>query len=155
MPDNIDRCPNTPPGVAVDEYGCPRKGSVTLEGVTFETNSATLTGQSSAVLDKVADELKAHPRLKVELQGHTDSVGSDAYNLKLSSRRAAAVRDYLVNQGVSPTQLTSKGYGESVPVADNKTAAGRAKNRRVVMSVLDNPGDVDVTGQGKATETAP
>jgi len=152
--DDIDRCPNTPLGVAVDEYGCPRKGSVTLDGVTFETNSATLTGQSDAVLRKVAEDLKAHPRLKVELQGHTDSVGSDAYNLKLSSRRAAAVRDYLIGQGVSPTQLTSKGYGESVPVATNKTAEGRAQNRRVVMSVLENPGDVSVKGEGTATETA-
>jgi OOP family OmpA-OmpF porin len=152
--DDLDKCPNTPIGVSVDANGCPLKGKVTLEGVTFETNSATLTGQSDTVLNKVADDLKKHPRLKVELQGHTDSVGSDAYNQKLSARRAAAVRDYLVQQGVSPTQLTSKGYGESVPVGDNKTAEGRAQNRRVVMSVLENPGDVDVKGQGKATETA-
>jgi OOP family OmpA-OmpF porin len=151
--DDLDKCPNTPIGVSVDANGCPLKGKVTLEGVTFETNSATLTGESSAVLNKVADDLKAHPRLKVELQGHTDSVGSDAYNLKLSARRAAAVRDYLISQGVSSSQLTSRGYGENVPVADNKTAAGRAQNRRVVMSVLENPGDVDVKGQGKATET--
>jgi OOP family OmpA-OmpF porin len=144
--DNIDRCPNTPSGVAVDAYGCPRQGSITLEGVGFELNSAQLTAESRSVLDGIAADLKKYPRLKIELQGHTDSSGSDAYNLQLSQKRANAVRDYLVEQGVSSSQLTAKGYGESQPIADNTTADGRAKNRRVVMSVLENPGDVKVEG---------
>nr|WP_298723766.1 OmpA family protein [uncultured Steroidobacter sp.] len=147
--DNVDKCPDTPAGVAVDAYGCTRKGSITLEGVTFEYNSATLKPESRSALDNVAADLKKYPRLKIELQGHTDSAGPDAYNLKLSQQRADSVRTYLLDQGVPASQLTAKGYGESQPIADNKTDEGRALNRRVVMSVLDNPGDVEVQGEGK------
>ncbi len=142
--DPQDRCPNTPRGIAVDANGCPRKGSVTLTGVNFETNSATLTADSRPALDKVAADLKKYPRLKVELQGHTDNTGADQYNRALSQRRAESVRTYLLEQGVNATQLTATGYGESQPVADNTTAEGRAENRRVAMDVLDNPGDVEV-----------
>jgi OOP family OmpA-OmpF porin len=149
VPDNVDKCPDTPAGVAVDAYGCTRKGSITLEGVTFEYNSANLKPESRSALDNVAADLKKYPRLKIELQGHTDSAGPDAYNLKLSQQRADSVRRYLVDQGVPESRLVAKGYGESQPIADNKTEAGRALNRRVVMSVLDNPGDVEVQGEGK------
>jgi OOP family OmpA-OmpF porin len=147
--DNVDKCPDTPPGVAVDAYGCTRKGSITLEGVTFEYNSATLKPESRSSLDAVATDLKKYPRLKLELQGHTDSKGPDAYNLKLSQQRADSVRTYLLDQGVPAGALVAKGYGETQPIADNKTDEGRALNRRVVMYVIDNPGDVDVKGQGK------
>jgi OmpA-OmpF porin, OOP family len=142
--DQLDRCPDTPAGVAVDAYGCTRQGSITLEGVGFEVNSTELTVSSRDVLDSLAADLKKYPRLKIELQGHTDSSGADQYNLALSQRRADAVRAYLLAQGVASTQLTSKGYGESQPIEDNTTAAGRTANRRVVMSVVDNPGDVKV-----------
>ncbi|HKT71965.1 MAG TPA: OmpA family protein [Steroidobacteraceae bacterium] len=144
VPDSEDRCPGTPAGVSVDQYGCPLKGSITLEGVNFEVNSAVLTQQSLPVLDNVADGLRKHPRFKVEVQGHTDSSGSAPYNLVLSRKRANSVVDYLVKQGVSPDQVVAKGYGKTQPVASNATPAGRAQNRRVVMSVLDNPGDVQV-----------
>lgn len=144
--DQIDRCPDTPAGVAVDAYGCTRQGSITLEGVGFEVNSAQLTTSSRDVLSSLAADLKKYPRLKIELQGHTDSSGADQYNLQLSQKRADAVRDYLLAQGVSSSQLTSKGYGETQPIEDNSTAEGRAANRRVVMSVLENPGDVKVEG---------
>jgi len=147
--DPQDQCPGTPRGVVVDAVGCPRKGSVTLHGVNFENDSATLMATSRPVLDEVATDLKAHPRLKVELEGHTDSVGSAQYNLGLSQRRADSVREYLISQGVSASQLTSKGYGESKPIATNDTPGGRAGNRRVVMSVTDNPGDVEVKGEEK------
>ena len=142
--DPQDQCPDTPRGVAVDAVGCPRKDAVTLKGVGFEYNSATLIGDSRPVLDEVAADLKKHPRLKVELQGHTDSKGSDQYNLKLSQRRADAVRDYLLNQGILSNQLSAKGYGEARPKASNDNDAGRAENRRVDMQVLENPGDVEV-----------
>jgi len=145
--DNLDRCPDTPHGVAVDAYGCPRRGAATLQGVTFEYDSATLTGDSRPVLSEVAADLKKYPRLKIELQGHTDSKGSDKYNQQLSGKRAQSVRDYLVQQGVSEQQLTAKGYGEAQPVADNNTEEGRSQNRRVVMMVVDNPGDVKVDVQ--------
>lgn len=144
--DNLDRCPATPQGVAVDAYGCPRQGSITLEGVNFELNAAQLTSASSGVLDGIAADLKKFPRLKIELQGHTDSSGADRYNLELSQKRANTVREYLLAQGVADAQLTAKGYGEAQPIADNTTADGRATNRRVVMRVLDNPGDVKVEG---------
>jgi OOP family OmpA-OmpF porin len=148
--DDRDRCPGTPRGVAVDANGCPQKGSITLEGVTFDYNSATLQAGSLNILDDVADGLKKHPRLKVELQGHTDSKGPDAYNLTLSQKRADAVRAYLLKDGVPTTQITAKGYGEGQPIADNNTDAGRAQNRRVVMFVIDNPADVEVKGAGEA-----
>jgi OOP family OmpA-OmpF porin len=144
--DQIDRCPDTPAGVAVDAYGCTRQGSITLEGVGFEVNSAQLTTDSRDVLSSLAADLKKYPRLKIELQGHTDSSGADQYNLQLSQKRADAVRDYLLAQGVASSQLTSKGYGETQPIEDNSTAEGRTANRRVVMSVIDNPADVKVEG---------
>jgi OOP family OmpA-OmpF porin len=147
--DPNDRCPDTPRGVAVDEHGCPRRGSVTLHGVTFEFDSATLTSESRPALAAVATDVKRYPNLKLELQGHTDSVGNDAYNLRLSEQRAQSVREFLIAEGVSPQQLTAKGYGETQPTADNSTAEGRAENRRVDMQVLDNPGDVQVKGDVK------
>jgi len=142
--DPQDRCPDTPRGVAVDEHGCPRRGSVTLHGVTFEFDSATLTADSRPALVAVAADVKRYPNLKLELQGHTDSVGNDAYNLRLSEQRAQSVREFLIGEGVSPQQLSARGYGETRPAADNTTEEGRAANRRVDMDVLDNPGDVKV-----------
>jgi OmpA-OmpF porin, OOP family len=144
VPDNIDRCPNTPHGVAVDQYGCPIKGSIVLQGVTFETNSSVLTADSRAPLNEVADGLVKHRRLKIELQGYTDSTGSDKYNLTLSDKRANSVREYLLSQQVHEEQLTAKGYGKADPVASNATADGRSQNRRVVMKVIENPGDITI-----------
>lgn len=145
--DARDKCPGTPAGVAVDADGCPQRGEITLHGVGFGFDSDQLTPQSSRVLDNLAADLKKFPRLSIELQGHTDSVGADAYNQKLSQQRADAVREYLLTQGVNASQISARGYGESRPVANNATAEGRALNRRVVMQVLSNPGDVDVKGE--------
>jgi len=154
--DAQDQCPNTPAGVAVDEKGCPRIGSITLEGVGFETNSNRVTADSRAVLDRVGADLKKYPGLRVELQGHTDSSGADAYNLKLSQQRADAVRDYLIQSAaVPPSQLVAKGYGETQPVASNTTVEGRAVNRRVVMLVLSNSGDVKVKTSDVPQTTVP
>lgn len=150
--DDIDKCPDTPAGVAVDAYGCTRKGSITLEGVTFELNSAQLTSDSRGVLDTLAVDLKKYPRLKIEMQGHTDSSGSDKHNLALSQKRADSVRSYLLDKGVPATQLVARGYGEGQPIEDNTTEAGRALNRRVVMFVVDNPGEVKIEGEGKVEE---
>jgi outer membrane protein OmpA-like peptidoglycan-associated protein len=90
-----------------------------------------------------------HPRLKVELQGYTDSTGSDKYNLILSDKRANSVREYLISQQVRPEQLSARGYGKADPVESNATAEGRSKNRRVVMKVLENPGEVIIKGEGE------
>jgi outer membrane protein OmpA-like peptidoglycan-associated protein len=138
VPDCLDKCPDTPKGVKVDASGCPiseyipePEKPVVLTGVHFEFNKSILTPDSKTILDKVAASLIERPDVKVEIAGHTDSKGSDAYNLKLSDRRSAAVREYLISKGVMAENLTSKGYGESQPIADNKTDEGRAKNRRV------------------------
>ena len=135
-----------------DRYNLATKASIILEGVNFEFDSAKLTSASTPVLDDVATSLQKHHRLKVELQGHTDSTGPAEYNMKLSQRRADSVRDYLISKGVSSEQLVTKGYGLTQPVETNKTAAGRAANRRVVMYAIDNPGDVKVEGQGTAQQ---
>ena len=128
--------------------GCPRD-PVILRGVEFATASATLTSASRPVLDGVAKDLREHPMVRVELQGHTDSRGADAFNLELSQRRADSVRDYLISQGVSGTRLEAKGYGETQPIADNATKLGQAENRRVVMKVIANPNDVLIEGEAR------
>ena len=102
-----------------------------LEGVSFGNNSAQLTSESFSALDQVAESLAAYPEVRVEIQGHTDSLGSPAYNLDISSRRAAAVKDYLVSQGIDPSRLAAVGYGEDLPLTGNETREGRARNRRV------------------------
>ncbi len=140
--DGLDQCPNTEAGTRVDERGCAvlfeeEKAELVLEGVQFEFNRADLKDTSTATLDRVAASLMAWPEIRVEVGGHTDSRGRDAYNLDLSTRRAAAVRDYLIQRGVPADQLTSHGYGETRPVADNDTEDGRARNRRVELRRID------------------
>lgn len=102
-----------------------------LYGVFFDFDKATLKPESDPVLSKVAALLKARPGLTVEIQGHTDNKGAEDYNLKLSDARAASVKAWLGKNGIAAGRLASKGYGKSQPVADNATAEGRAKNRRV------------------------
>jgi OmpA-OmpF porin, OOP family len=146
--DTRDRCPDTPRGTAVDADGCPippkaaplfegAKKELVLEGVNFETNKAVLTPDSLGVLDRVAASLHDWPDVRVEIGGHTDSQGSASYNLKLSEKRAQAVKDYLVGKGIDASRMTVKGYGMKKPIADNKTKEGRAKNRRVELDRLD------------------
>ena len=90
------------------------------------------------ILDRdVVPELKADPRLRVIIEGHTDSVGSDEYNMELSGRRAGAVSKYLVSKGIDSTRLQAKGLGETQPIASNDTEEGRAKNRRVELKELE------------------
>ncbi|MBM4117542.1 hypothetical protein FJ251_07305, partial [bacterium] len=153
VPDQSDACPDTPAGVVVDARGCPEpvapvevtpvapeppaapvaeiKGALILEGVHFLTGSAELAPDSRVVLDTVARSLLAYPEVRIEIQGHTDSAGSAASNEALSLRRAEAVRDYLIGQGVAAARLRAVGYGERFPIASNSTAAGQAENRRV------------------------
>jgi OOP family OmpA-OmpF porin len=128
---SMDKCPSTPKGVAVDNYGCTLEEKYALEHVNFEFDSAKLTADSTASLDEAVKILKRHSDLKVEIAGHTDSMGSDEYNLGLSQRRAQAVADYLIAHGANAGNIMVKGYGESEPVADNASDAGRAANRRV------------------------
>lgn len=134
--DNVDACANTARGTTVDERGCarifePGKANIVLEGVTFATGSAVLTAEAKVVLDKMADLLNGAPDVNVEVQGHTDNTGSAAANTRLSGARAESVRAYLESKGVAAARLSAKGYGSTVPVAENTTSAGRAQNRRV------------------------
>jgi OOP family OmpA-OmpF porin len=135
--DRLDRCPGTAAGVPVDIRGCEIKEEIRLPGVNFETNSDRLIGTTTGVLDEAAATLRKNPTLKVEVAGHTDSQGAAAYNQNLSERRAIAVRDYLIRAGADGANLSIRGYGESSPIADNTTAAGRAQNRRVVLRILE------------------
>jgi len=110
---------------------------ITLKGVFFETNKATLKPESHVTLDDAAKILKDNPKITVEIQGHTDNVGSDEYNQTLSQRRAQSVVDYLVKiHGIEVNRLTAMGYGESKPIASNDTPEGRSLNRRVEFVVL-------------------
>jgi len=135
--DRLDECPNTASGVPVDVRGCEITDVIRLPGVNFETNSDRLRPGAEDVLDEAAETLKRNPQLEVEVAGHTDSQGAAAYNQGLSERRARTVMDYLVGRGVDEDTLSFRGYGESRPIADNATAAGRAENRRVELRILD------------------
>jgi outer membrane protein OmpA-like peptidoglycan-associated protein len=108
---------------------------VNMSDVLFDTGRYTLKPNTQLSLAKVSGILQAYPGLKVQVEGYTDSVGSDQYNQKLSENRADAVRDFLITQGVQTDNITATGYGKSKPVADNATAQGRSQNRRVNLVV--------------------
>jgi outer membrane protein OmpA-like peptidoglycan-associated protein len=135
---------NAPAGFKVDANCQIIEQSVVVRAVDFEYNSARLTTPAQQTLDEVASALKTQPTLHVEIQGHTDSTGSDAYNLSLSQRRADAVLAYLTSRQVSASALTAKGYGKTQPIASNATAEGRAENRRVAFEVTNVPAHVNV-----------
>lgn len=105
------------------------------DNLNFNTGSAVITKASYPFLDGIADYMKANPSFSLSIVGHTDSQGDEAYNQKLSEDRAEAVKSYLIKKGVGEIVINASGKGESEPIADNNTAEGREKNRRVVFSV--------------------
>jgi len=108
------------------------QGAVVLRGILFDTGKATIKSESEGILKEVAQALSDDEELNIEIQGHTDNVGSKPANLKLSQDRAAAVKTYLVGKhGIAAARLTTQGFGDTKPVADNATEEGRAQNRRV------------------------
>lgn len=138
--DEEDKCINEK-GPA-SNFGCPviseeiiKRVNVAAKNVFFSTGSYKLLSKSYSKLNDVVSILNENPSYKVQIDGHTDSQGDDAKNQTLSENRAASVKAYLVSKGVDEGRLSSTGYGETKPVADNKTAAGRAKNRRVEMTL--------------------
>jgi outer membrane protein OmpA-like peptidoglycan-associated protein len=143
--DPQDRCPNTAPGQNVDAVGCPvlftveqgQRRPLVLQGVTFASGRSVLTEESFATLDEVAASLQAHPEIRIEIAGHTDATGSPEVNTRLSLARARAVMMYLARQGVSPERMVAEGYGPDRPIAPNGTAEGRARNRRVELSIIE------------------
>ena len=137
IPDVDDKCPNAPETFNgyKDEDGCPDEKPIEkefiLKGVHFESSSAALTPDSYPVLDDVIRSLLAYPEVNVEIRGYTDSQGPASFNLELSRRRADSVKQYLVNAGIDPARVVTKGFGEADPIADNKSPQGRAQNRRI------------------------
>ncbi|MBN1337003.1 MAG: OmpA family protein [Deltaproteobacteria bacterium] len=163
--DGDDACPQRPgpqctkgcpdrdgDGVADDEDKCPdvtglkqfqgcvpdavKKFTGAIKGITFETGKANIRKTSYNTLDKAVAVMAQFPELKLAIEGHTDDRGDDAFNMKLSDDRANAVRDYLVNKGVDPARLKAQGFGETKPTAANKTATGRAENRRIEFTII-------------------
>lgn len=163
--DAIDRCPNTPLGEAVDQFGCvdsdndgvkngddqcPRtvagtrvmrngcsaKQTVGLESVWFEYGTADISRESHDKLSKVAEVLRLKPRYRLALQGHSDSSGSSEVNYRLSRIRANAVKTELMALGVTSDRIDIEAYGDTMPIADNNSEEGRARNRRVALRVI-------------------
>jgi len=134
VPDYLDKCPGTPIGTPVDKDGCPilpQKVSIALR-VEFDTGKADIKSKYHEEIGKVADFMKKYPTATGTIVGHTDNVGKAEMNQALSQRRAESVMSYLVQKfGIAPDRLSAKGYGLTQPIADNKTAEGRQKNRRV------------------------
>ena len=149
--DRRDRCPDTPANTPVEHHGCPlpqypasvepepvQAEVITLsdaDDVLFAFNKSELTPAMQSQLDAVMGKLLDASVVSIKVVGHTDNVGSDDYNQGLSERRASSVAEYLLSQHVAPSKVTSEGKGESEPVADNETDAGRAKNRRVELHI--------------------
>jgi len=136
--DNLDKCPGTEANATVDADGCVVVAeAVRVElDVKFDFDKAEVKQDSYGDIKNLADFMKQYPQTSTTVEGHTDSVGSDAYNQKLSERRANAVREVLVNQyGVEAERVNAVGNGEAAPVADNASEAGRAVNRRVEAAV--------------------
>ncbi len=143
--DRKDKCPDIP-GPASNN-GCPKKLLISvnkkthrillLEKVYFATGRAKIRRRSYPVLNQVVAVLKSNPKMRMRIEGHTDSRGSARMNRRLSQRRANAVRRYLIRKGIAPERLIAKGYGEDRPIASNKTRSGRSKNRRVEFHILD------------------
>ncbi|MFA5941739.1 MAG: OmpA family protein [Sinimarinibacterium sp.] len=155
--DALDECPDTPagakvlpngcalegdcrkprPGEKVDARGCALDRNFILKGVKFEFDSDRLTPEAQLILNEVAGTLQSYSDLSVRLEGHTDGIGSDAYNLGLSERRANSVKAYLIGRGIGAVRMTPIGYGESRPIDTNDTESGRENNRRVELGVIE------------------
>ena len=133
--DGADLCPGTPPGTKVDANGCPPI-LLTLTGVNFKFDSSAIEPASEPILAQAIASLEAAKAVQVTVVGHTDSVGTEEYNVHLSDRRANAVVEYLVGHGIAGSRLSAEGRGEREPVQPNTTAAGRFENRRVELHVV-------------------
>ncbi len=161
VPDSADKCPDTPWGVPVDENGCPfdsdgdgvpdykdecpdtPKGAPVnivgcwiLKGINFGYNKADIKPQYYGLLDENIKVLQMNPNLIVEIQGHTDSIGSQEYNQPLSEQRAESVKNYFILKGVSMKRIFTRGFGKLAPIASNETEEGRAQNRRIEIRVI-------------------
>lgn len=140
-----DKCPDKPEvrNGFDDTDGCPdeipkdvEKFTGVIKGIYFNSNKATIQKRSHRVLDEAVSVLEKYPSIKVEIVGHTDATGTEEHNRELSQKRADAVRQYLVDKGIGADRLMARGAGEAEPIADNRTAAGRAENRRTEFNIV-------------------
>jgi outer membrane protein OmpA-like peptidoglycan-associated protein len=138
--DQNDKCPNE--AGPASNFGCPEiqqeiieKVNLAAKNIFFATGSTILLPKSYSALNNVVKILSENPSFKVDIEGHTDTTGTASKNQTLSENRAASVKVYLVSEGIDPSRITWKGYGSDKPIADNRTATGRAKNRRVEMKL--------------------
>lgn len=139
--ENVDQCPGTARGTEVDARGCAiLRATLVLRGVNFAVDSAEIDPSSFGVLDGVARILADNPDVRVEISGHTDNTGGRAHNQSLSQARAESVRNYMVSRGIEQARLDARGYGMSRPVASNDTEEGKAQNRRIEFTRLDQEG---------------
>ncbi len=142
VPDGRDQCPDTPKGTKVDSKGCAKvvkeaRPAIILKGVNFASDSAELSPRAKVILADVAKTLAQYEDIEIEVRGHTDNRNTFEYNMELSKNRAASVKTYLVEQGIDASRITTMGFGERKPIADNDTPEGMAKNRRVELKVKE------------------
>ena len=136
--DGIDQCPGTPQNTLVDNRGCPevQERLIRLQGVNFDFDQSNLDDGTIVILNQGAEILRNNARVRVEVQGHTDDIGSDQYNQALSEQRAQAVVDYMINAGIATNRMEPRGYGETQPIVANDSNANRSLNRRVDFVVI-------------------
>jgi OOP family OmpA-OmpF porin len=143
--DSKDKCPNEPEtkNGFEDDDGCPdeipvavKKFTGVIKGIEFDNGKATIRSISKATLDESAGILNQYPSLKVQIVGHTDNVGKREFNINLSAKRAESVKAYLVDRGVAPDRILTRGEGPDSPIADNKTRQGRQQNRRIEFNII-------------------
>ena len=164
VPDDVDACPDKPGAPSPDpkKNGCPglvevKNGVIVIfQPVFFATIKDTILKKSFPVLNAVADALKAEPEIKkIMIEGHTDNRGKASKNMELSDRRARSVMNYLIGKGIAAERLDAQGYGDSKPVASNKTSKGRAANRRVEFHIVDPPQGGAMAPSGGDVQTKP
>jgi outer membrane protein OmpA-like peptidoglycan-associated protein len=141
-PPPVRKCEHgvAPKGAKTDQFGClVLRDTLLLEDVHFDFDKSDITPEATGILVRVAESMRAYPELYFEIAGHTDSVGTFAYNFLLSARRARAVRDFLIKEGVPASRMTAVGWGEGYPIAPNATVEGRALNRRGIEIRVKKP----------------
>jgi OmpA-OmpF porin, OOP family len=141
VPNVKDNCPDTPIGIPVDKTGCgdqqfPTEHQWVIYDVNFAFDSAHLTKHAAMHIDEVVTELNSKPTMTLEVQGHTDNRGPASYNQQLSEERAASVKTYLVSKGIASERIQIRGFGDTLPLADNSTMDGRLSNRRIEFKIL-------------------
>ena len=138
VPNTQDLCPNTPKGEAIDLRGCEKDVRFEISGVNFDRDSAALNRQAQITVGQISEVLKAAPERHALIEGHTDSRSTATYNYRLGLKRAQAVRQALIGRGINQDRIVVRSLGEGRPRADNRTAQGRASNRRVEIRLLED-----------------